>query len=88
MKGGQEGLAEMSRALSALEGSPATAGLYGRLADSYRKTGRPEEGLTTVATALTETERSGERTAETELYKVKGEPSQALSVQRPPPKNP
>src|SRR5580704_7296880 len=70
---GQEGLAEMSRTLPALEGSPATASLYGRLADSYRKNGRPEEGLTTVATALRETERGGERGVEAELYKVKGE---------------
>ncbi len=57
---GQEGLAEMSRALPALEGNVATTGFYAHLADSYRKNGRPEEGLTTVATALRETERGGE----------------------------
>jgi hypothetical protein len=49
---GQEGLAEMSRVLPALEGFAATTWIYSHLADSYRKNGRPEEGLTTVATAL------------------------------------
>ncbi len=78
---GQEGFAEMSRALRALEASVAAAQLYALLADSYRKNGRPEEGLTTVATALRETERGGERTAETELYRVKGE----LLLMRDPP---
>ena len=78
---GQEGLAEMSRALPALEGFAATTSLYAHLADSYRKNGRPEEGLATVATALRETERGGERTAEPELYRVKGE----LLLMRDPP---
>jgi tetratricopeptide (TPR) repeat protein len=78
---GQEGLAEMSRALPVLEDLAVTTVFYGRLADSYRKNGRAEEGLTTVATALRESERSGERTAEPELYKVKGE----LLLMRDPP---
>ncbi len=78
---GQEGLAEMSRALPALEGFGATTLIYAQLADSYRKNGRPEEGLTTVATALRETERGGERTFEPELYKVKGK----LLLMRDPP---
>jgi predicted ATPase len=67
--------------LPALEGNAATTSLYARLADSYRKTGRPEEGLTMVATALRETERAGEKTVETELYKVKGD----LLLMRDPP---
>ncbi len=78
---GQEGLAEMSRALPALEGSAATTSQYVLLADSYRKNGRPEEGLATVATALRETERGGERQAEAELYRVKGE---LLLIRDPP----
>jgi predicted ATPase len=69
----QEGLAEMLGALPALEGTSSTSILYARLADSYRKNGLPDEGLTTVATALRETERGGERTIEPELYRVKGE---------------
>jgi class 3 adenylate cyclase/tetratricopeptide (TPR) repeat protein len=78
---GQEGLAEMSRALPAFEGSAATSWLYARLGDSYRKNGFPEEGLTTVATALRETERNGERAIEPELYNVKGE---LLLIRDPP----
>ncbi len=78
---GQEGLAEMSRALPALEGFAATTSIYAHLADSYCKSGHPEEGLTTVATALRETERGGERTTEPELYRVKGE----LLLMRDPP---
>ncbi len=70
---GQEGLAEMSRALPAIGDMAATTALYALLGDSYRKNGRPEEGLTTVATVLGEAERSRERIAETELYRVKGE---------------
>ncbi len=58
-----------------------TTSVYALLADSYRKNGRPEEGLTTVATALRETERGGERTVEPELYRVKGE----LLLMRDPP---
>ena len=70
---GQEGLAEMSRALPALEGNALTPTYYTQLADGYRKNGRPEEGLTTAATALREMERGGERRDEPELYTVKGE---------------
>ncbi len=71
----------MSRVLPTFEGSAVTTALYARLAESYRKNGRPEEGLTTVATALTETERSGERTPEPELHRVRGE----LLLMRDPP---
>ncbi|HEV3112608.1 MAG TPA: AAA family ATPase [Candidatus Binataceae bacterium] len=78
---GQEGLAEMSRALPALEGMATTTRFYSHLADSYRKNRRLEEGLATVATALRETERSGERMVEPELYRVKGE----LLLMRDPP---
>jgi tetratricopeptide (TPR) repeat protein len=78
---GQEGFAEMSRALPALEGNAATTAFYAHLSDGYRKNGRAEEGLTTVATALIETERGGERTVEPELYRVKGE----LLLMRDPP---
>ena len=62
----------MSRALQGYEGSAATTQLYALLGESYRKHGHLEEGFTTVAMALREAERSGERTAETELYRVKG----------------
>jgi adenylate cyclase len=69
----QEGLAEMSRALPALEGNMATPVFYTWLGDSYGKHGHPAEGLATLATALREMERGGERIVEPELYTVKGE---------------
>jgi class 3 adenylate cyclase/tetratricopeptide (TPR) repeat protein len=78
---GEEGLAEMSRALPALEGVMAIDLLYAFLADSHRKNGRPGEGLMAVATAFRETERGGERIVEAELYKVKG---QLLLMREPP----
>ena len=78
---GAEGLAEMSRTLPALEGSVATTSFYSALADSYRKNGRAEEGLMTVAAALREIERGGGRLVETELYRVEGE----LLLMRDPP---
>jgi len=59
---GQEGLAEMSRALPALEGNSTTTALYAFLTDSYRKNGRPEEGLATVAAALKIAREEGLRT--------------------------
>jgi predicted ATPase len=78
---GEEGLAEMLGALPAAEGTPATTLIYALLADSYRKSGRPEEGLATVAAALRETERGGEKTNEPELYKIKGD---LLLIRDPP----
>jgi class 3 adenylate cyclase/tetratricopeptide (TPR) repeat protein len=69
----QEGLAEMSRVLPALEGSVATTSFYAELADSCCKNGRADEGLRTVGRALGEIERGGERIAQPELYRVKGE---------------
>ncbi len=78
---GQEGLAEMSRALPAFKGTVLAAGQYAHMADSYRKNGRLEEGLTAVATALREMGRCGERQFEAELYRSKGE----LLLMRDPP---
>jgi class 3 adenylate cyclase/tetratricopeptide (TPR) repeat protein len=77
----EEGLGEMSQALPVLEGLALTTTLYAHLADSYRKAGRAEQGLTTVAAALRETERGGEKIAAPELYTVKGE----LLLMRDPP---
>jgi tetratricopeptide (TPR) repeat protein len=78
---GLEGLAEMSRAVSAHAGIAATTQLYALLGDSYRKNGRPEEGLAIVATGLKEARSNGEGAAETELYRVKGD----LLLMRDPP---
>jgi tetratricopeptide (TPR) repeat protein len=70
---GEEGLAQMSKALPPLESFGATPLLYAVLAETYCKNGRAEEGLETVATAFRDTERGGERIADTELHRVKGE---------------
>ena len=51
----------------------ATPVFYIQLSDSYGKHGHPEEGLATLATALREMERGGERIVEPELHRVKGE---------------
>src|SRR5262249_10782357 len=66
-------LAEMSQALPVVGGLALTTTFYAHLADSYRKNGRAEEGLMTVAAALQETERGGENIVAPELYTVKGE---------------
>ncbi len=43
------------------------------LAEAYGKAGQVEEGLTTLAEALTVIDKSGERFYEAELYRLKGE---------------
>jgi predicted ATPase len=43
------------------------------LADAYRKSGQPTEGLTALVEALTLAEKTAERYNEAELYRLKGE---------------
>ena len=43
------------------------------LAETYRKSGRPKEGLEVIQEELAAIETSGERWLESELYRVKGE---------------
>ena len=43
------------------------------LAEAYGKAGQTEEGLATLAEALTVVDKSGERFYEAELYRLKGE---------------
>jgi predicted ATPase len=43
------------------------------LAEAYEKVGQAEEGLATLAEALTVVDKSGERFYEAELYRLKGE---------------
>lgn len=70
-----EGLAEMRRSLS----DPRLAVTVGRaalrtvLAETCGKQGRPEEGLDLVAEGLASVEQTGQRNAEAELHRVKGE---------------
>ncbi len=58
-----------------------TTSFYAPLGESHRKNGRLKEGLVTVATALRETERGGEKTFEPNLYSIKGE---LLLIRDPP----
>ena len=43
------------------------------LAEAYGKAGQAEEGLATLAEALTVVDKTGERFYEAELYRLKGE---------------
>jgi predicted ATPase len=43
------------------------------LAEAYGKVGQVEEGLTVLAEALAQVEKTGERVYEAELYRLKGE---------------
>ena len=60
-------------ALAALNVRLARPYLLALLADAYGRTGRIEEGLTTLAEALTQVHDTGERYYEAELYRLKGE---------------
>jgi predicted ATPase len=54
------------------------------LAETYGKSGQAEEGLATLAEALTVIDKSGERFYEAELYRLKGELMLAQSGVRSP----
>jgi predicted ATPase len=45
----------------------------GQLAETYGKVGQVEEGLSLLARALAQVEKTGERVYEAELYRIKGE---------------
>jgi class 3 adenylate cyclase/predicted ATPase len=51
------------------------------LAEAYGKAGQAEEGLATLAEALTMVDNSGERVYEAELYRLKGELTLQSSIQ-------
>ncbi len=76
----EEGIAQIRQGLAAYQ---ATAGELFRpyflalLAEAYGKVGQNEEGLTTLAEALAQVEKTGERYYEAELYRLKG----ALTLQ-------
>ncbi len=53
------------------------------LAETYGQAGRPEEGLTVLAEALEQVNRSGERVFEAELYRLTGQLVLQSSVQSP-----
>jgi len=69
-----EGIAELSRGAASLEMTGAVAGIWKlSLAGAYGKLGRPEEGLAAIEQALEVMNRTGLRSHEAELYRVKGE---------------
>jgi len=65
----RQGLAA-SRATGAKLAEPLFLAL---LAEAYRKAEQTEEGLSLVAEALAQVDRSGERASEAELYRLKGQ---------------
>jgi predicted ATPase len=70
----EEGIAQMRQYLSAFGSAGALVPLFVALMTGiFRGKGRTEEGLAAVAEALVRVEQTGERMAEAELYRVKGE---------------
>jgi predicted ATPase len=70
----EESIIEISRTISLQpRGEPRTIPYFCPLAQAYGKNGHPEQGLAAVAEGLTRVELSGERFAEAELHRVKGE---------------
>jgi len=58
------------------------------LAEAYGKAGQAEDGLATLAEALTVMDKTGERFYEAELYRLKGELSLQSGVRGPESENP
>jgi predicted ATPase len=71
----EEGIREMRRSVSdpRFAESLATTLLSVTLAETCGKNGRVQEGLDLVAKALATAEETGQRTAEAELHRIKGE---------------
>jgi class 3 adenylate cyclase/predicted ATPase len=77
-EGGQrvEGITQMRQGMAALAGAGAAAKrswITVLLAEEYREEGSLEEGLTLLAEALAEAEKTGDLNYEAELYRLKGE---------------
>jgi predicted ATPase len=72
----EEGIVQMRQGFAALQSTGAQMPLTGlacELAWAYQKAARPEEGLPLLAEALAVIPNTGERFAEAELYRLKGE---------------
>src|SRR5262249_16844319 len=81
-----EGISQIRQGLTTRQS--ITAGIHhtyhlALLAEAYGKAGQAEEGLTTLAEALTVVDTSGERVYEAELYRLKGELTLQAKVQGP-----
>src|SRR5262249_56547168 len=73
---GQEGIAQMRQGLAAYQATGAEMGRPAHLAllaEACGKVGHIDEGLAVVAEAMTVVGRTGERSYEAELYRLKGE---------------
>jgi tetratricopeptide (TPR) repeat protein len=70
---GEEGIAEMSRAIASLRGNAVVSMYYGNLAETLGQYARVADGLAAVATGLNEVERSGSKFSLPHLYQVHGE---------------
>jgi predicted ATPase/class 3 adenylate cyclase len=73
---GEEGIAQMRQGLAAFQTTGAEIhwpDYLALLAEVYGKVGQVEEGLNTLAEALSLVDRNGERFYEAELYRLKGE---------------
>jgi tetratricopeptide (TPR) repeat protein len=78
----EDGISEMRRCLAVLTSGGALVPLFAAmLAASYGKSDYTEEGLAAVDEALRRLEHSGERMAEAELHRIRGE----LLMMRDPP---
>jgi predicted ATPase len=71
----EEGIAEMRQSIShpMIAEAAVRALMLVALAETYGKNGRAEEGLDLVAKGLATAERTGQRVAEAELHRLKGE---------------
>ena len=72
----EEGIAQIHQGLTVYRATGAEMGvriMLALLAEAYGKVGRVEEGLTVLAEALAQVDKTGERYYEAELYRLKGE---------------
>ncbi|NOT55365.1 MAG: hypothetical protein HOP18_12225 [Deltaproteobacteria bacterium] len=72
----EEGIAQMRQGLAAFRATGAELGgpfILTWLAAAYGKAARTEEGLTVLAEAFAQVDKTGERFYEAELYRLKGE---------------
>ena len=72
----EEGIEQMrqgANAWRAMETENSRSFFLVFLAEAYGDVGQPEEGLTVLAEALAQVEKTGERLYEAELYRLKGE---------------
>jgi predicted ATPase/class 3 adenylate cyclase len=81
----EEGIAQMRQGLAAYRDTGAALRwpyYISLLADAYGKEGQPEEGLNTLAEALSTVNKTGERWYEAELFRLKGELLMKSEIQR------